>query len=329
VDIVTLPFRKPSVGILLAAVAATAIVVGLRAVPAPAPPPHTVPGWTFVPLTGEVLDNAVDDADGEYDGERWNPPDEAVAGGCVPFLQALIAHDHWQLQIDERRSGCLGTEQLRTYVIDASGEVVVHQPGLRDRALALTPAELARLRTIDQGACVRAEPVGYGERFYELSIGPSEGQGGAHVASDTEIGEALGAILDAAQARYADELAATHPIQVELAARSLEHSDTWTPRTATYHLAVDTGGMLVVHRGHRELYRQQLEAQDLADLADAVLGHLGSADDQADASYALGRGTLLFEKHRHELTLDYYERSPGLAILAAAIYEANAAWYGE
>jgi hypothetical protein len=277
----------------------------------PAPEVRAVepdPGWSLVPLSGEVLANAT---------------------GCLPFLAPVIAHRGWTLQIDERVSGCLGTDEIRTFVVNEHGGVVVRERGLRDRELQLTAGELGRLRSLDQRSCVPTEDGGYGLHYYELSIGPSDGQGGARVAYLSEIGAALGELLDAAMQRHADHVAATQPMRIVLAARRDDDRRGWTRRSAVYRLEVDAGGLLTVHRGRRELYRRQLESRQLADLIDAT--HVGAVDwhdDEDDRDYALARGTIMIDRASRELVLGPMESGPILAPLNSALYTAEQEWWG-
>src|SRR5688500_20129395 len=75
------------------------------------PPPFEMPEprepastYTLVPLLGEPLSQAVDDADGTIND--WAPRSkDVVEVSCVPFLAPLAELPNWALQIVSASSG--------------------------------------------------------------------------------------------------------------------------------------------------------------------------------------------------------------------------------
>src|SRR5262245_58772735 len=138
---------------------------------APAPAPTRAPNLRLVPLSGDPLAQVVDDLDGDWQDRnphaRPLPPGES----CLPFLAPLTAHPRWQLQIAHAFGGCMGDTLVASFSISSDGKVAWSSPGMPDRELELTPAQLATVHGLDRLDCVRTEPVGYGEEHFRIGIG--------------------------------------------------------------------------------------------------------------------------------------------------------------
>jgi len=218
---------------------------GLYAIPrAAAPPPqHGSARYTLVPLSGDML-----------------PPAEP-GKTCVPFLAPLVAHPRWQVQIARAHSGCLGEWLIGSFSVTSDGKVVWSQPGLPDRELALSPAQLATVRGLDRLDCVRTERVGYGEEFFRVGIGGGQwARGGAYVSRSSALGEVLAKLLDDLVAEYRTKrLAAFAPITADL-------------QLGKYRLAL-RGTHVTVRHGKRVLVDKDVDDAQVVDLLDAMIGN--------------------------------------------------------
>jgi hypothetical protein len=261
--------------------------------------------YRYVPLMGIPLDDAVDDADGDWE----NRPREAPAGPvqtCLPFLAPILAHSNWRLRITDIVSHCLGDDILGDFTIASTGDVTWTGPGLPVRHLALSGEQLALVRQLDQLSCVQLET---GERWgYAvewLSIGLDLGQHypytGAHISPDSTLGRAVTAMLDELVSQYRQpRREAIGAIDVRLAT---------TEPGAVYRLRI-AGDRLTVKHGRKLLVDEQVEGDLLVDLVDVALERLPV--DAPDL-----KGVLLMQGHSLPVVLAMHERSPFAQIYRA------------
>ncbi|MEJ7602184.1 MAG: hypothetical protein WKG01_30080 [Kofleriaceae bacterium] len=232
----------------------------------PVEPSSPRPTYRYIPLLGDPLLFAVDEADGEMEETRVVRPSSLALGGCLPFLPTVVERPGWQLQFVVASSGCMGEARHDHYVLDSSGVVTWTRPNLPVRTLALLPGELARVRQLDRLDCVRTEPVGYGEWFYRVAFaGIPNAEGGAHISGSSVMAGELEAIFEAAKTRYREHrLAALAPLSVRLRMGS---------RYKDRMYGVDiVGSRLTIRRHARILHHQQLEPADLVELVDRLAG---------------------------------------------------------
>ena len=295
-------------------VALAAIVVVARVWPAPevARPPAVT--WQLVPLAGEPLHAAADRAGGEYeDGRGW----VGDGGACVPFLAELVAHPGWMLQIRERASGCMGTENFDVVAIDAAGHAVIERPGLPMLTTYVTPSELASVRALADLSCLRTSPgYGYGEAFYELGWGTTAAGDGAYVSASSEQGEAITQLVATLRLRAAEDMFAVTPFTLRARFRGVYDE---TGRTIS--VTIDAGGTLTVQHGRKVLVREAMDRIELADLADAIIaGHL-THDDPDFTVFATGSAVI--DGERYPIRLLEFSRSPEAQRLRSAVFEAS------
>src|SRR5258706_12708254 len=141
-----------------------------------------VPSFHWVPLSGDPLWRAAEDSDHTR---------------CIPFLQLLIAHPNWEIQIAHGASSCT-TDGLRdSFTIDGDGHVTWWRAKRPVRMLQLRPDQLAQITALDRLDCKRTEEVGYGEWWYRVSVGGDrDGRAGAHISGSSSMGKTLDKIFD-------------------------------------------------------------------------------------------------------------------------------------
>jgi hypothetical protein len=288
---------------VLVTLAAIAVLARLAPAPEAEVAPAPEPTWRLVPLAGAPLEAAVDDADGEYVYDTgWAP---GTGGSCVPFLPALVARPRWQLQIVERASGCLGTDDRAALLVDERGRVTIVRANVPVPMLTaqLTPDELARLRTLDELSCVRTESYGYGELFYELGWGPTASGDGAHIGASSELGQAVGAVVERALARAAEERLTRTPFRLRLDALAVDDGRTWRADRAVFEITIDHTGTLRVSRAGRVRYQDQLDPIAVVELMDTIL----PANVREPDVDLLARGSVLIDDERHPIALARYD----------------------
>jgi hypothetical protein len=239
--IATTPARVTGVWTLAAGSAVAVIAAAVGAWPssmrlAPPVPFVAAPAPVTVPL------------DGHPDG---------AAGTCVEMLDQLVEYPQWALQINERASGCLGTDDRRQITIAGDGWMTWRADGLPTRRVRLLGFELDAIRGLDRLGCEREYRGDYGERFFELGWGAADTHGGIHIAAQTPIGHRIDEVVDAAIARYT----AARRVEIALTKRRFTVDG--------YRFNVDGRGTLTVRRGHR-MFRERLDDQVRVDLFDAL-----------------------------------------------------------
>jgi hypothetical protein len=288
--------------VLFAALAGAAVVTGVRAMPGPRPGPREPATYTIFPISGELI-NAEDAA-------------------CAPFLPDLVQRPNWELQVDHRSSSCTGTGELGRYLISADGTLTTNEPGLVERTLFLTADELARVRALGALSCARREAVGYGEVYFMLTIGPGDGTGGARIPAASTAGDELGAIIDGALDRYAEELVARRAVSLELYARSEELSDVWTRRSAMHAHYLDASGTVTVRHRGKVVARVQLPARTIADIVDT--GAAAWDDPRGESpegdDFALARGRLRVDRAARDIVIPAWTASAGARHLADLVH---------
>ena len=245
--------------------------------PAPSPAPEVT--YRYVPLLGQPLDFAIDEADGELEDANVVRPSSLARGGCLPFLQTVVERAGWQLQFVAASSGCLGEMLHDHYVVDAFGGVTWTRRHVPARQLALLPEELARVQKLDRLDCVRTEPVGYGEAFYRVAlVGIPNAEGGAHISGSSTMAAELEAILEAAKVRYrAQRLAALGPMSLRLGMSPSLGDD------RVYQLDLE-GTQVTIRRRTKILHAQVLEPADLVEVLDRLVAP-GPDDDTYDRGW--------------------------------------------
>jgi hypothetical protein len=229
----------------------------------PEPPPPE-PTYTLVPLLGEPLSQAVDDADGTIND--WAPPANDIGEvSCLPFLAPLVERASWELQFVSASSGCLGETIHERFVVDSNGRVAWQRPNMPGRTLELTTEEIARIRTLDRKDCVRTEETGYGEGFYRISLaGLKDAEGGAHVSQSSAMAKELDEIFEAAKNRYrAGRLAALGITELRL------HGTARYSERPVYRVDL-VGSKLTVRHGRRVLLEKVLETDELVESLDRL-----------------------------------------------------------
>lgn len=248
-------------------IAGSLLLVAWSAVPPPCEMPaarEPEPTYTFVPLLGEPLSQAVDDADGTIDDWSTLAP-SVTSGTCVPFLAPLVERPGWELQFVSASSGCTGDSIHERYVVASDGSVVWERPNMPTRKLTLTSDELWRIRTIDRKDCVRTEAVGYGEAFYRIALpGLKDAEGGAHVSQSSTMAKELDAIFEGAKERYrADRIAALGIAELRL------HGTARYQERPVYRVDL-AGSKLTVRHGRRVLVEKVLEPNEVVETLDRL-----------------------------------------------------------
>jgi len=228
---------------VLAVVVGLTLVAGFALLPAAEEPaPEPMDSYRFVPLSGDLLAHTL--ADGR---------------ACLPFLAPLTAHPRWQVQIAHAFRECMGPTLLASFSISSDGKVVWSAPGMPDRELALTPAQLATVRGLDRLDCVRTDEVGYSYEYFSVGIGGGiTVDGGAVLPRHSTLGDALATLFDELlRDYYARRFAAFQPIAVDLTLDG-------------YQLAL-RGTDLTVRRGGRTWVRDERDVDEVVDLLDTMI----------------------------------------------------------
>jgi hypothetical protein len=251
--------------------------------------------YRHVPLLGIPLDDAIDDADGDYDDR----PVEAPAGPvktCLPFLAPILKHPNWQLRITSAYSTCFGAEATGDFTIASTGEVTWTRPGWPVRHLALSSEQLALVRRLDQLSCIQLQrDVGDLDwLLIGLDLGKFDEYGGARISAASTLGRAVTAMLDDLTTRY------RQPRHEAVGSMDLRLAT--TEPGAVYRVRV-TGGRLTVKRGRKLLVDEPVDPDLLLDLVDAALER--RTVDEPDV-----KGVLLMHGRSVPVALTRYGRSP-------------------
>jgi hypothetical protein len=250
----------------------------------------------YVPLNGSPLWDAIDEADGDEDGE---PPHEAPAGPvqtCLPFLAPVLEYPNWQLRISNGVSACSGDVLAGDFTISSTGAVTWSRPGWPVRQLALSSEQLALVRRLDRLSCVRLQPEPTELEWVSigLDLGKHYEHAGARVSSASTLGRTVTAMLDGLVEQYRRprrELMGSFDLRL-----------TTTEPGAIYGVRI-TGGRLTVRRGGKLLIDDPVEIDLLIDLVDAALAQPPVGDPDA-------RGRLLLAGRSVPVSLLFYEKGP-------------------
>ncbi|HEY5933362.1 MAG TPA: hypothetical protein VIU61_01930 [Kofleriaceae bacterium] len=264
IALLSLELERRLVRVLLAGSFA---LVAWRVVPPPfemPEPPAPAPTYTLVPLLGEPLSQAVDDADGTIND--WNRLAPSITTGtCVPFLAPLVERPSWELQFVSASSGCMGDTFHDQYVVTSDGDVTWKRPNMPTRKLALNADELARIRTLDRKDCVRTEATGYGEAFYRIALaGLPDAEGGAHVSASSTMAKELDEIFEAAKERYRSERIAA------LGISELRLNGTARYQDRPIYRVDLAGSKLTVRHGRRVLVEKVLDMNEVVETLDRL-----------------------------------------------------------
>lgn len=251
---------------LVVALVACSAAFGLyRAWPEPevAPPPAAAPAtYHLVPLSGEALQQLVD----QHDGTDDQSPAQA-GGGCVPFVPPLTAYKNWSLQLVEGASGCTGDWIHSVFEVASDGAVIWSAEDMAPRRLQLTGEEFAVITGMNSFDCVRTERIGYSSSWLRISPGGGEhrAHGGAVISQSSMLGILVDGVLTQAIDRYRRQrLAALRPFEMHL-------TTTGANGRTRYHLDLDGKGQLTVRLRGRELIGRRLEDDAVVDFLDRLL----------------------------------------------------------
>lgn len=293
-----------SARLVFTVIAAAATFAVVRSWPEAEPTPEgpaSVITTSLIPISGEALQQRVSEHDGSDD---LVPP--RAGGGCVPFVEPLIAHPNWSLQLVEGTSGCTGEWIHNVFEVTADGGVTWYVEGMAPRRLQLTRAELAVITAVNRYDCIQTDRPGYASSWLRISPGGGDPRsaGGAVISQSSMLALVVDGALSQAIERYRTErLAAVQPFELHLTAPGGR-----TP----YRIEVDRRGKLTVRRGGRELIARQLDSAEQVDLFDRLLAQLFErllarplAPDISDED--LITGVLIFHGLRLEVTLSRWE----------------------
>lgn len=185
-------------------------------------------------------------------------PVAALAGGCVPFVEPLIAHPRWSLQITAGVSGCSGDTILGSFEVAWDGAVAWKAPDMPERRLTLTSAELAVIEHMNEIDCVRGPTQEYSVSWVRVSPGgvTNTRDGAVVTTPTTQLGVVLDGVMAAAIGRYrAERLAAIGPFEVHLT-------------TGRYRINMDGKGHVSVRHGRRELIARDLDEEERVEVFD-------------------------------------------------------------
>jgi hypothetical protein len=251
--------------------------------------------YRHVPLLGPSLYDAIDDAD----GDREHAPLTAPAGPvqtCLPFLAPYLEHPSWQLRITHGYGSCFGDQPVGSFTFDSTGAVTWSKPGWPVRHLALSEAQLALVRRLDQLSCVELQPDGSEPGFLSigLDLGKHQSYGGAYVPPASVLGRAVTALLRDLEAQY------RQPRREALSSIDLRLAT--TEPGAIYRVRI-AGGRITVQHGRKVLVDEPVDADEVMDLVDMLLTQ--PAIDEHDM-----RGVLLMQNVSVPVSAWRWERGP-------------------
>ncbi|MCE9575636.1 MAG: hypothetical protein K8W52_20970, partial [Deltaproteobacteria bacterium] len=201
----------------------------------------------------------------------------AEGHGCVPFVDELMRHPHWQLQIGEAEWSCTWRGFANVFTLSEQ-DLVWDAPGLAPRHLVLTDGERAALRSWWRLDCGDPETVG-GEQFGLLLASMNglhsgnttftDPMDGAPIVRGSPMGTVLESVFLSARARYvAARRAQLGDIRAEIEVKDWRAP--WPRPRDRYHATL-IGRHLVVRRGARVRARVDLADAQLVDLAEWAL----------------------------------------------------------
>ncbi len=197
---------------------------------------------------------------------------ERGGGGCAPFIEPLIAHPNWSLQIVDGASGCTGDWIRNTYEVHADGSVQWTAEGMPARVFRLTAPELALIVRTNDFPCGRTDPVGYSYGWMRVAPGGDpKGDGAGSVPSSSLAGTMLADVLAGATERYRTaRLTEIGPFELHLTTKI---------GRARYRIDMDATGHLVFHRGKREMTVRIFEPSERVELFDFLATRIGAVRD--------------------------------------------------
>jgi hypothetical protein len=246
---------------VLALTACSAATVLYQAWPVHIEVEPPAPTYHYVPLIGDPTYSLEDAA-------------KSGRGGCVPWVEPLLAHPNWSLQLVDGASGCTGDWIHNTYEVTSTGSVTWTADGMHPRQLQLTRDELAVIIGMNHIDCGRTDEVGYSYGWMRVAPGGDpKGGAGTAIPQTSMLGIVLEGSVRRAVDRYRTQrLAQIGSFEVHLIATD-EHN------RGRYRIDLDARGQLTIrHRSH-VLLDKQVEAEMRVDLLDYLLTRLTAPPD--------------------------------------------------
>ncbi|CAN5758888.1 hypothetical protein BH11MYX3_BH11MYX3_15700 [soil metagenome] len=276
--------------LVVAMTTCSAAFVLYRAWPAPVvtSPRTPAPTYHYVPMVGDPTYSLEDAAN-------------SGRGGCVPWIEPLVAHPNWSLLLVDGVSGCTGDWIHNTFEVRSDGSVIWTAEGMPPRGLQLHPDELAVITGMDHIDCGRTDDVGYTFGWMRVApAGDPEGHAGAVIPQSSMLGVVLAGVVSRAIDRYRDWRIAdigTFEVHLTLRVEGLR---------GQYRIDLDSRGQLTVRHGSHQLSRRQLDDAERIDVLDHLKSHNNAVSD-ADTDTA--HGFLVAEGARVPLAVSRWERS--------------------
>src|SRR5262249_30355722 len=223
--------------------------------------------------------------------------DSISGGGCLRFLTWIVDKPTWELQLVDGSTNDFGEHIRASFDVQYDGVVTWMEPGMPNRRLRLTGAELDTIRRLDRLSC-RAEITerAWERRWMRVALA---GGGGATIPQDTQAARAIDALMTAAQTRYLrDRRVALGPIDITLSATG-DFRGTDHPRDYRIHI---TGARITIARGKRTIATLRTDPDDLVKLVDWTLG-LPMHPTETDA-----RGTLCVDHECRAIAFGCWEQ---------------------
>jgi hypothetical protein len=274
--------------VFLTASIAGALAAAIAVAPHDKPPARAPEAMTVIPLTGDAISQVVEDA-------------QTSGGPCLPFLAWILAHPRWELQIVDGATGCLGETIRASYEIQHDGLVTWMEPGMPNRRVWLTPAELLAIQHLDRLSCAAPSPSrGYENGWQRVGLaGDIHAVGGATIPQDAPAAQAIDQMFATVTARYVrDRRAALGHVEIDLIA-SL---DAWENKRPHYRVRI-ADERITIQRGKRTIATLTAEPADLVKLVDWAL-----ATPMYPSEDSTARGTLLVGGERRTIALERWDR---------------------
>ncbi len=269
---------------LTACSAATVLYQAWPAVTETAPP---APTYHYVPIVGDPTYSLEDAA-------------TSGRGGCVPWVEPLMAHPNWSLQLVDGATGCTGDWIHNTYEVRSDGSVIWTAEGLPPRGLQLTPDELAVITGMNHIDCGRADEVGYTFGWMRVAPGGDpRGRAGAAIPQSSMLGVVLEGVMTHAIDRYREwRIADIGTFEAHLTIRIENHR-------GRYRIDLDSRGQLTVRHGSHELSQRVLDDAERIDVLDQLKTHNDAVSiEETDTA----RGFLVADGSRVPLAVSRWER---------------------
>src|SRR5262249_41559376 len=223
--------------------------------PRPASPPEPIRVMRLIPLTGDSASQLVEHA-------------RTTGWTCLRFLTWIVAKPTWELQLVDGSTNWFGEHIRASFEVHHDGLVTWMEPGMPNRGLRLTAAELDTIRHLDRASCRSEITESEWERGWKRVVlaGNVHGVGGATIPHDAAAARAIDELMTAAQTRYLRERrAALGPIDITLAAKR----DVWQPRHYRIHI---TDARITIASDKRTIATLPTDRDDLVKLVDWALG---------------------------------------------------------